>query len=131
MSMLLTQINAGLLVLIWLVQIIIYPGMHGWDQTRFASLHRAYSKRISFIVGPLMSAQAVLALHQLTVAQDFVAAVQVLLIALVWGVTAFISVPLHRRLGRGYDAEAVNRLINTNWIRTAGWSLVCLLDWLG
>ena len=29
------------------------------------------------------------------------------------------------------DAEAVNRLIRTNWLRTAGWSLVWLLDWLG
>lgn len=131
MSMLLTQINAGLVVLIWLVQIIIYPGMHGWDHSRFESLHRAYCRRIALIVGPLMPAQAVLAFYQLAVVGDFVTLTQVMLICLVAGVTVFISMPLHRRLSGGYDAEAVNRLIRTNWLRTAGWSLVWLLDWLG
>ena len=129
--MLFTQINAGLLVLIWLVQIIIYPGMHGWDHSRFETLHRVYYRRIAFIVGPLMPAQAVVALYQLAVVRDFITLTQVMLIGLVGVATVFISMPLHRRLSRGYDVEAVNQLIRTNWLRTAGWSLVWLLDWLG
>ena len=130
-SVLYISINAGLLVLIWLVQIIIYPGMHNWVNSTFAELHRGYSRRISLIVGPLMFAQAVLALRQVIIMPDLVAVMQAILIASVWGVTAFISVPLHRRLRAGYDARVINRLINTNWLRTVGWSLVSLLDWLG
>ena len=117
-----------LVVLIWLVQIIIYPGMRGWDKVRFVNLHRDYCRRIAFIVGPLMCSQAALALYQVIGAQNRTAIVQVLLIAVVWGVTIFVSMPLHGRLGRGYDARALTLLINTNWLRTVGWTLICLLD---
>ncbi len=130
-SVLYISINASLLVLIWLVQIIIYPGMYNWVNSTFAELHRGYSRRISLIVGPLMFAQAVLALRQVVIMPDLVSVMQAILIASVWGVTSFISVPLHRRLSAGYDARVINRLINTNWLRTVGWSLVSLLDWLG
>ncbi|NNF47548.1 MAG: hypothetical protein EX260_01360 [Desulfobulbaceae bacterium] len=118
------------MVLIWLVQIIIYPGMHGWDQARFAQLHKDYATRISFIVGPLMLGQAALALHQLVTAPGGTAIMQTLLIGAVWGVTIFISVPLHRRLSDGYEEKNVNRLVTTNWLRTLCWSLVFLLDML-
>lgn len=126
--MLFTASNGGLAVLIWLVQIIIYPGMHGWDKTRFADLHRDYARRISFIVGPLMLGQAALALHQIIEVPGVVAAVQIALIAAVWSVTGLVSVPLHRRLSGGYDERAVDRLVASNWLRTAGWSLVFFLD---
>jgi len=121
----------GLLVLIWIVQIIIYPGMHAWVKGNFADLHRDYTRRISVIVGPLMLVQAVLGVRQVIITPEPVPVVQAILIASVWSVTAFISVPLHRRLGSGYDALVINRLIKTNWLRTAGWSLISLLDWLG
>ena len=118
------------MVLIWLVQIIIYPGMHGWDPARFAVLHRDYARRISFIVGPLMLGQAALALHQLIAFPVSTVVAQILLIGGVLGVTIFISVPLHRRLSGGYEERTVNRLVATNWLRTVGWSLVFLLDML-
>ena len=130
MSVLYSAINGGLVVLIWLVQIIIYPGMHGWDQPRFAVLHKDYTRRISFIVGPLMLGQAALALYQLIVQPGSSSVVQILLIGGVWAVTIFISVPLHRKLSDGYEERTVSRLVATNWLRTAGWSLVFLFDML-
>ena len=131
MSVYYSAINSGLVVLIWLVQIIVYPGMHGWDRARFAVLHRDYTRRISFIVGPLMLGQAALALHQLFTLAGSTVVAQILLIGGVWGATLFISVPLHRKLGDSYEERAVNRLVTTNWLRTVGWSLVFLLDMLG
>ena len=104
--------------------------MYAWVNSKFAELHRDYSRRISVIVGPLMLAQAVLAYRQVIIAPDLVSVMQAILIASIWSVTIFISVPLHRRLSVGYDARLIKRLINTNWLRTVGWSLVSLLDWL-
>lgn len=130
MSILLTTVNGGLLVLIWTVQIVIYPGMHGWDRDRFDALHRDYVPRISFIVLPLMAAQAALALHQVMLVPNLISAAQVVLIGAVLAMTFFISVPLHKRLSAGYDAQTVTRLIGTNWLRTISWSLISLLDWL-
>jgi hypothetical protein len=124
------SINTGLLVLIWLVQIIIYPSLHNWDKETFTELHRSYTLRISLIVGPLMLAQALCAVQQVIRTPDLVSIVQVLLIASVLTVTALISVPLHRRLSSGYRARVVDRLIHTNWLRTVGWSLVSLIGWL-
>jgi hypothetical protein len=105
--------------------------MRAWDKKTFSEQHRIYSLRISFIVAPLMLAQAGLAARQLYISPAAATLAQALLIICVWGLTALVSVPLHRRLSAGYDAPAVNRLINTNWLRTAGWSLVSLLDWAG
>jgi hypothetical protein len=130
MALLYSTINAGLVVLIWLVQIIIYPGMHGWDQGRFAELHKNYATRMSYIVGPLMLGQAALALYQLVAAPGTIAVLHTLLIGVVWGVTIFISVPLHRKLDNGYDQHNVHRLVTTNWLRTVCWSLVFLIDML-
>ncbi len=129
--MLYDSINTGLLVLIWLVQIIIYPSMHGWDKSAFMELHRSYCLRISLIVGPLMIAQAVAAIQQLIRTPDLISTGQLLLIAFVLAITALISVPLHRRLSSsGYRTRTVDRLVHTNWMRTLGWSLVSLLGWL-
>lgn len=44
------------------------------------------------------------------------------LVALVWGVTFFVSVPLHAKLDRGFDAGAHRALVAKNWIRTVVWS---------
>ena len=128
-SVLYASINAGLLVLIWLVQIIIYPGMHNWVTINFSELHRAYTRRISLVVVPLMLAQATLGLQMAVSLPGILPVLQLILIAFVWGVTAFISVPLHRRLATGHDEHIIDRLINTNWLRTTCWSLVSLLDW--
>lgn len=124
------SVNFGLLVLIWLVQIIIYPGMHGWDKSAFIELHRGYSLRISLIVGPLILTQALLGLRQLIKTPDLISTAQILLIVSVLAVTALVSVPLHYRLSSGYRTRDVDKLIQTNWLRTAGWSLVALLGWL-
>jgi hypothetical protein len=44
------------------------------------------------------------------------------LMALAYGTTAFVSVPLHERLTARFDAEALDRLVRTNWVRTAAWT---------
>lgn len=119
-----------MLVLIWLVQIIIYPSMHSWDQSAFSEIHKRYSLKISLIVGPLILAQTFLAVRQLITTPGLISMVQLLLIVSVLAVTALISVPLHQRLSGGYQAHDVDRLIHTNWLRTAGWSLICILGWL-
>ena len=129
-SILFASFNAGLLVLIWLVQVIIYPGMHNWVTSEFSEIHRVYTRKITFIVTPLMLGQALCALLMTIRAPDVLLVLQLILIAFVWGVTAFISVPLHRRLSGGHDNRVIDRLIKTNWLRTMGWSLICLLDWI-
>ena len=52
------------------------------------------------------------------------------LVGVIWASTAFIQVPMHNVLGRGFDADAHAHLVSTNWIRTIAWSArAALLAW--
>ena len=44
-----------------------------------------------------------------------------------WLVTFFFSARYHNQLLAGYDGELVNKLVNTNWIRTGLWSVRVVL----
>jgi hypothetical protein len=44
------------------------------------------------------------------------------LIATIWAITFAVELPLHRRLGAGFDAGAHRALVLTNWARTLAWT---------
>ena len=41
--------------------------------------------------------------------------------------TVALSVPAHNRLSQGFTTSAYERLVNTNWVRTVGWSARAIL----
>lgn len=50
------------------------------------------------------------------------------LVVFLWLSTVAVQMPLHARLGRdGHDATTTARLVNTNWLRTAGWTARAVL----
>ncbi|PIQ62696.1 MAG: hypothetical protein COV99_05330 [Bacteroidetes bacterium CG12_big_fil_rev_8_21_14_0_65_60_17] len=136
--MLTAMLDAGMAVLIWLVQIIIYPSFRTQRVEGFAFWHAAYTQRMGYIVGPLMLFQAtfhvvawrgVLLEHGLMSGPFAVQSLSLLLIMAAWLVTAFVSVPCHRALGTtGYSSYMIERLIQTNWWRTGLWTAVAALD---
>jgi hypothetical protein len=40
-----------------------------------------------------------------------------------WASTWLIQIPLHHKLGVGFDADVHGRLVTSNWWRTAAWTL--------
>lgn len=50
------------------------------------------------------------------------------LFAVIAASTALFQAPQHQALSSGFDRGAYEFLLNTNWIRTAAWSLYALLD---
>lgn len=109
---------AGMTAAIWLVQLLIYPNMLQVPADRFQAYHRFHSNRITFVVGPLMLLQ--LFCSFLLMRAD---PVHLVLSLSVFAWTFFVSVPCHNRLSSGYDELVIRRLINTNWVRVALWSL--------
>jgi hypothetical protein len=113
--------------LIWCIQVVHYPLMDRVGAERFAEFHRRHSVRISLIVIPLMLVEAATAL--LLVVSVPIGVPRALpalglgLLAIVWVSTFAVQVPLHSRLARGFDPKAHRRLVNSNWLRTAAWSL--------
>ncbi len=121
---------------IWIVQVVHYPlfglvGKAGWSA--YESAHQA---RITLVVGPAMVlelATAVwLVLDRPAAFPQWAVVAGALLVGLIWLSTAFVQVPLHSALsGPVFDPEAHARLVATNWIRTAAWSVRAgLVLWL-
>jgi len=113
--------------LIWVVQLVHYPLMDCVSAERFAAFEKEHQRRISYLVGPAMSVEGVTAVVLLWVRPPSVPISLVIaglaLIAVNVVSTAALQVPCHTRLARGFDRETHRRLVNTNIIRTAAWSI--------
>jgi hypothetical protein len=120
-------VSWALAVLIWLVQTIIYPGFARITAAGFVDYHRWYVIRIAVIVTPLMIAEAAAVLGWLWVEATAVSIISALLVVVVWLSTFVLQVPVHNRLKSGKDDRLIRRLVATNWIRTAAWSLKALI----
>lgn len=115
--------------LIWFVQVVHYPlfervSRQGHD---FTDYERAHVGRTGWVVMPAMLLELGTAIALLLPAfadhrpPYFLASLVVL--AGIWLATFALSVPCHNKLSKGWDAAAHRRLVATNWLRTAGWSL--------
>ena len=117
-------VDFGLVVLIWLVQLIIYPSFQHCDPERFQQWHNHYTNLILLFVGPLMLGQIAILGAQLLVQPSLSVIASCLTVAFIWGWTYFVSIPNHTSLSsNGYEISVINRLIQTNWPRTIAWTL--------
>ena len=120
-----TAVDAGMAVLILLVQLIIYPSFHAIADDLFAVWHRRYVTAIAYIVIPLMLVQAGCIVVQLLEVADWGNMLSAAAALGAWIVTFTLSAPYHRKLKQeGKDPEIINRLIHTNWLRAACWIIV-------
>ncbi|MFM7749342.1 MAG: hypothetical protein ACKOTF_15395 [Opitutaceae bacterium] len=106
---------------IWFVQIVHYPLFGRVGVAEFPAYEREHARRTGWVVGPAMVVELLLALA-LAARGGVLAWAGLALLGVIWASTAFVQVPLHRRLERGADTAARRRLVRTNWIRTAAWT---------
>lgn len=123
-------VDFGMLILIWLVQLIIYPSFQYSARESFIQWHEKYTGLITLVVLPLMLAQIGLAIWQFYNGDRSWETLTALgLIAFCWLVTFALSVPAHNQLQTiGNDIETVRWLVLTNWLRTIGWTAVSVLS---
>ena len=113
--------------LIWTVQLVHYPLFDGVGADRFAAYERRHAARITWIVAPLMLVELAvsgwLAVAPPASVPAWWCRTGAAATAGIWLSTYFVQVPLHGRLAAGFDAAAHRRLVRTNWVRTALWTL--------
>jgi hypothetical protein len=120
-----TAVDAAMATLILLVQLIIYPSFHAITDDIFTSWHRKYVTAIAYIVIPLMLIQAGCITVQLLADADWGNILSAVTALGAWIVTCTLSAPYHRTLQhKGKDTQIINRLIQTNWLRTGCWITV-------
>lgn len=123
------------------VAVVHYPLMALVGQSTYVAYQGAHVARTTWVVAPLMLAEA--ALTALVLLATFSgsmpapdgltpddvlsrrlvtpAVIGVVLLAICWGVTFFLSVPRHAELAGGFDGTVHAKLVSTNWIRTLAW----------
>jgi uncharacterized YccA/Bax inhibitor family protein len=130
-----TAVTLVLVGLIWTIQIVHYPLFHEVGPAAFPAYHLRHMWLISCIAGPLMVAEVVSAVGVLYLGNYSPLYLFSLgALGAVWLSTFVYQVPVHARLAQGYDAEAIQQLVTTNWLRALAWTvragcLVALL-WL-
>lgn len=132
-ALLLTHLAATLCLVgvIWFVQLVHYPLMGQVGRDEAVGYERQHTRRTGWVVAPLMLAELATAGLLLgarpTGVPLWAAALGVALLAVVWASTWAVQIPCHRRLSVAFDPVVHRRLVRTNWLRTACWSLRGLL----
>lgn len=112
---------------IWIVQLVHYPLFAGVGSDGFTAYEASHQARITWIVLPAMLLELgtaiLLVMQRPSVVPLWLVWLGLALVGIVWLSTAFVQVPLHTTLSAGFDGEAHTRLVASNWVRTAAWSL--------
>ena len=112
--------------LIWFVQLVHYPLFPYAAAGDFPAFAREHQRRTGWVVGPLMLLEAATAtwllFSPIGAAALRLAWLGWALLASIWLSTAFVQVPLHRRLSSRFDPRTVRRLVLSNWWRTVAWT---------
>ncbi len=125
-------VDVGLLILIWMVQLVVYPSFCHFGKEGFDHWHKTYMRHITFIVLPLMLGQLVLSGYLLyTSSFGIIHCLDFLLVGAMWLSTAIYYKPLHEKLlVAQFDIPLCQQLDRTNWWRTAAWSIIVLLHFV-
>lgn len=116
---------------IWFVQIVHYPLFASTGSTDFRTYEQRHSTLTTWVVAPPMLVEGVTALllfwFRPTGVSTWQLSIGLALVAVIWLSTALVQVPCHDALSQGFDSSVHQRLVRTNWMRTATWSLRSLL----
>lgn len=122
-------VDFGLVILIWMVQLIIYPSFTAMTEESIKLWHPRYTGLISLFVIPLMFGQVGLHAQALLHQFDWKTGLAALLILVCWASTFVKAVPLHGQIDQLPNSlPAREQLVLANWPRTICWSLVFALS---
>jgi len=115
----------GMVILIWLVQLVIYPGLCYYSTSDVAIWHQKYTPRVSYVVMPLMVGQLVIAIIQVTKSAELYTVFSLSTVLILWLSTFIQFVPLHSKISQSQNCDGIpQKLVKRNWLRTILWTLV-------
>ena len=118
-------VDFGMCVVLWLVQLVIYPSFLRVDPSDLLAWHKAYTFRVSFVILPLMLGQLVIAILSVWEDPSILEWIAFAFVLVCWILTFFVSVPLHRKIEQNdISRETRQKLVMTNWPRTILWSVI-------
>ena len=121
-------LNSILLGIILMTQFITYP-LFQFIDSDFKIYHKAYTKRMGYVVAPLMILELLLVIKITThhYNNSIIILIGVLTL-IIWLSTFFIQVPIHNNISKEKPTDLVLFLIKSNYIRTLCWLLKLILS---
>jgi len=121
--------DTGVLTLIWLVQLVIYPSLSRYTEGNLKAWHPEYTRRVTFVILPLMLSQLVLAIYSSIQLGGWLNFVHLLLVIIAWAITFIKAVPMHQELDESENAlDVAKRLTQLNLSRTIVWTIAWLIS---
>lgn len=121
------MVDAGLVILIWIVQLVIYPSFLHYTTENLYSWHQKYTSRIAIMVVPLMLFQLIYGLIILFYFPTINHFIYLALVIFLWVFTFLTFAPLHNKISnRNINNKLLTTLIYRNWIRTFLWSFLLI-----
>ena len=122
-------LDVGLLVLIWMIQLIVYPSFLFYTAKELIAWHKMYTKAIALIVIPLMLGQLGIAIYQVFLVQNTYTLTSIILVVFLWGITLLKFAPMHQQISEGnFQVQLLKKLVQNNWIRTLIWTILCAMS---
>ena len=113
--------------LIWVIQVVHYPLFRRVGQSSFLAYEREHTRRMGAVLAVPAIVEIVTAAALVFVRPGSVPLWLVLVsgavLAAIWVMTGFVQGPAHGKLSERYDPDLVDRLVSSNWWRTAGWTV--------
>ena len=117
---------------IWFVQVVHYPLFAAIDPEQFPQYEKKHTFLTTFVVMPPMFVELGTAIWlvfgQSVEVNQRLAIIGLILVGILWLSTFLVQVPCHRALEKSFDVRVIQRLIRTNWLRTALWSVRAVLS---
>lgn len=116
-------VDFGLVILIWMVQLIVYPSFVYYSKNELIIWHKKYTYNIAIIVIPLMLGQLLFGIYQAFLDPNLLSAIYLFTVVLLWFITLLKFAPLHREISQGnFDQRMLRGVVHLNWIRTFLWT---------
>ena len=118
-------LDLGLAVLIWMVQLVVYPSFKYFAPADLFNWHQKYTVRITYIVVPLMVGQLLVSGFLVYETITFYSLGSFILVLSLWAITFSLFVPIHEKIGsNSFTPEDLYLLEKRNWIRTILWNFI-------
>jgi len=124
-------VDTGLFILIWMVQLVVYPSFLYYKREHLIRWHKKYTTNISILVVPLMLSQLVLAVFEIFTNYSLLTILYFLLVICSWLITFLIFVPIHSKISTNtHTREILKKLVSYNWLRTIIWSIIMVVTFI-
>ncbi len=118
-------VDFGLVVLIFLVQLCIYPAFTFFESENLKKWHETYTHRITMVVLPLMLSQLVISIYQIIHDVNLFTTSYLVLVGSSWLVTFIVYVPLHQKIDKEKNRKYFSlKIVKLNWWRVGLWCLI-------